>query len=96
MFFIRRTVHSPVITAVLPATPVDRFVVKIGQFVEEPSREKVSLYELYEPFYSAFCKRMARFTELRLEADVAHKELIILLPYRLAVAVTVQNNAFHV
>lgn len=64
--------------------------------VEYPASQKVIFYKSHQALYLAFGKGMAGFAELCLKTKSLHEGLVVLLPYRMALQIPVQHDAFHI
>ena len=81
---------------VLRVTPLQCLPVEICYIVEYPVSKEILLHESHKAFYFPLCKGMIRFAELSVKPYCPHKRLIILLPHRMAIQITAEDNAFHV
>ena len=75
MFYIRRTVYTLMVSAVLPVAPFNRLVVQIGKFSKYTALNEVLLHEADEALYGSFGKRVPRLAKPGVESYVSHKEL---------------------
>ena len=63
--------------------------------VEYPAGEKVVFHKSHQALYLAFGEGVAGFAEFCLKTKGLHEGLIVLLPDRMALQITVQHDAFH-
>ena len=70
---IRDTIDSLMVNTILVITPSACLIVQIRKLMKNTTRKKIILNEAYKPLYGTFCKRMSRFAELGIKADIAHK-----------------------
>ena len=96
MLLCRNAVHGTVINVVLVVTPPDCFVVEVGQFCKDAANHEIFLNKANQAFNASLCEWVAGLAKLRAEAKIAHKQLIILLPDRMALIIPADNNTFHV
>ena len=89
MQFLWYTGGGFVVGAVLLVAPVQYSPVQVCNVPEDPSHQKVLLYETDQPFHFSLGEWMSRLTEFCLEAYRFHKGLIILLPDRMSLEVPV-------
>ena len=89
MQLLRHTGGGLVVGAVLLVAPVQRGPVQIRNVPEDPSHQEVLLYETNQAFYLSFSEGMPRLAELCLEAHRFHKGLVVFLPDRMPLEVTV-------
>lgn len=64
--------------------------------VEYPAGEKVVFHKSHQALYLAFGEGVAGFAEFCLKTKGLHEGLIVLLPDRMALQITVQHDAFHI
>lgn len=94
--FLGNTVDCPIISSILPVTPVQCGPVQIRNVPEHTAHQEVLLDEPDEPFYLTFGKGVPGLAELRAEADRFHKCLVILLLYGISLEIPVENHTFHI
>ena len=88
--------HRPVVSTILPVAPFQRLPVQVSNMVEYPAGEKVVFHKSHQALYLAFGEGVAGFAEFCLKTKGLHEGLIVLLPDRMALQITVQHDAFHI
>ena len=96
MFYIRSTVHAPVINTVLAPAPLDRFIIQVRKFFEYTSLQEVLLHKANETFYRTLGKRVTWLAEPGMEAYVPHEEFLVMLPDRFSLRISPDHNTLHV
>ena len=96
MLYIRRTVYTLMVSAVLPVAPFNRLIVQIGKFSKYTALKEVLLHEADEALYGSFGKRVPRLAKPGVESYVSHKELIIVLPDGLSLGIPADHHTLHV
>lgn len=81
MLYIRRTVYTLMVSAVLPVAPFNRLIVQIGKFSKYTALKEVLLHEADEALYGSFGKRVPRLAKPGVESYVSHPSICQFLSF---------------
>ena len=99
VYFCRNAIHSTMISAILFVTPDQCITVQICNVSKCSSDNKIFFYKADKPFHLSFCKGVSgvsAFTQLCMETNCFHEDLIIFLPERISFHISSDDYAFHV
>ena len=96
VYFCRYVIHSSMISAILFVTPDQCIAVQICNISKCSSDNKIFFYKADKPFHLSLCKGVSAFTQLCMETDCFHEDLIIFLPYWISFHISSDYHAFHI
>ena len=96
VYLLRDTIHSTAVGSVLFVAPCQRLSIQICKIIEHPVSQKVVFYKTNQPLHLALGKGMPRLAKLGLKGKSLHKGLVVFLPDRMPLQISVQHHTLHV